>query len=125
MHSAAARKRARERARGAPAAGQAESSRVAKQSKKVQAAILKLRIDARGVQLLVPTSAESLLNGLLTRRTSPEPLPSEMEKYGQCAYSGLPARYRDPLTGMRYGSLEAFKQLRSEHAPCVTLTASQ
>ena len=41
--------------------------------------------------------------------------PDAAAKYGLCALSGLPARYRDPLTGVRYGNLDAFKRLRAEH----------
>lgn len=113
--SAVMQKRSRENARIVSSTGQVEVVRAAKQPKKAQAAILKLRIDARGVQLLVPTAAKGLFDGLLTLRTTTEPLPSAMQKYGACSYSGQPAYYRDPLTGMRYGSLEAFKQLRAEH----------
>jgi len=34
----------------------------------------------------------------------------------KCAITSLPARYRDPLTGSYYATVEAFKQLREQHA---------
>jgi hypothetical protein len=37
----------------------------------------------------------------------------------KCIITGLPARYRDPLTGYPYASLQAFKTLRER---CVLLT---
>ena len=65
------------------------------------------------VLLLLPNDDERMSG--LTKR--PNPYPDDVAtKYGTCSLSGLPARYRDPLTGLRYGSLEAFKHLRSEHA---------
>lgn len=33
----------------------------------------------------------------------------------RCAVTRLPARYRDPLTGLPYANLEAFKVLRERH----------
>eukprot|EP00310_Coccolithus_braarudii_P021200 CAMPEP_0183351444 /NCGR_PEP_ID=MMETSP0164_2-20130417/24937_1 /TAXON_ID=221442 /ORGANISM="Coccolithus pelagicus ssp braarudi, Strain PLY182g" /LENGTH=347 /DNA_ID=CAMNT_0025523631 /DNA_START=106 /DNA_END=1149 /DNA_ORIENTATION=- len=102
---------------------QVERGRPAKQTKQAKQAppaTLKLRVGAGGVQLLVPAVAKGSLDGLFTRVTSPEPPLSEAQKYGLCPLSGLPARYHDPLTGQRYGSLDAFKSLRVEHTPAVT-----
>ena len=55
--------------------------------------------------------------GLAEMRQEVPPYPADLAtKYGICPISGLPARYRDPLTGARYGSVAAFKQIRAEHA---------
>ena len=40
----------------------------------------------------------------------PRPYP----KKKVCAITGLPAKYRDPLTGKYYANLEAFKAIRAE-----------
>uniref|UniRef100_A0A7S4C0X7 Vps72/YL1 C-terminal domain-containing protein n=1 Tax=Chrysotila carterae TaxID=13221 RepID=A0A7S4C0X7_CHRCT len=77
---------------------------------------LKLHIGAAGVQLLLPAAGtHHALFSQLSQRAPPPPA-SLSEKVGTCALSGLPARYMDPLTGIRYGSLDAFKQLRAERA---------
>ncbi len=34
-----------------------------------------------------------------------------------CAITGLPAKYRDPVTGLPYANLEAFKIIREQHTP--------
>lgn len=52
----------------------------------------------------------------MTKRVDCYP-PDERTKYGVCPISGLVARYRDPLTGVRYGSVHAFKQVREEDLP--------
>ena len=46
-------------------------------------------------------------------QSAPAYPPDEAAKYGLCSISGLPARFKDPQTGQRYGSLAAFKQLRA------------
>jgi vacuolar protein sorting-associated protein 72 len=33
----------------------------------------------------------------------------------KCAITGLPAKYRDPVTGLPYANLEAFKIIREQH----------
>lgn len=35
----------------------------------------------------------------------------------KCAITGLPAKYRDPVTGLPYANLEAFKIIREQHTP--------
>lgn len=42
--------------------------------------------------------------------------PSLLAKYGKCELSGRVAIYRDPLTGARFGSADAFRALRARHA---------
>ena len=32
-----------------------------------------------------------------------------------CAITGLPAKYRDPHTGLPYANLEAYKELRKRY----------
>ena len=65
--------------------------------------------------LLLPEAVAERAIAAMTQRAEAYP-PEESAKYGICALSGLPARYRDPLTGTRYGSLAAFKQLRAQPA---------
>lgn len=40
----------------------------------------------------------------------PYPLPQK------CAFTGLPAKYKDPLTGRPYANAAAFKELRTRHS---------
>ncbi len=35
----------------------------------------------------------------------------------KCAITGLPAKYRDPVTGLPYANLDAFKIIREQHTP--------
>lgn len=35
----------------------------------------------------------------------------------KCAITGLPAKYRDPVSGLPYANLEAFKVIREQHTP--------
>lgn len=50
----------------------------------------------------------------LRRQVGPYP-PDEQTKYGTCPISGRIAKFLDPLTGHRYGSVEAFQVLRQNH----------
>ena len=34
-----------------------------------------------------------------------------------CVITGLPAKYKDPLTGMPYATIEAFKEVRARYPP--------
>ena len=36
--------------------------------------------------------------------------------FGVCSISGLPAKYKDPVTGLGYANVAAFKELRRLHA---------
>lgn len=36
--------------------------------------------------------------------------------HGFCAITGLPAKYKDPKTGLPYANVAAFKELRAKHA---------
>ena len=74
-----------------------------------------LKVLPDGPMLLLPEAVAERAIAAMTQRAEAYP-PEEAAKYGICALSGLPARYRDPLTGTRYGSLAAFKQLRAQHA---------
>ncbi len=40
-----------------------------------------------------------------------------MKTKEKCAITGLPAKYRDPVTGLPYANLEAFKIIREQHTP--------
>jgi hypothetical protein len=40
--------------------------------------------------------------------------PSSAEKL--CCITGLPAKYKDPLTGKPYATIDAFKEIRRQHA---------
>lgn len=42
----------------------------------------------------------------------PQVAPPKPQK-AVCVITGLPAKYRDPLTGLPYATLEAFRQLRA------------
>ena len=42
----------------------------------------------------------------------------------KCAITGLPAKYRDPVTGLPYANLEAFKVIREQHTPKELTTTS-
>mmetsp|Transcript_30398 Transcript_30398/g.47621 ORF Transcript_30398/g.47621 Transcript_30398/m.47621 type:complete len:184 (+) Transcript_30398:146-697(+) len=35
--------------------------------------------------------------------------------FGFCVITGLPAKYKDPVTGQPYANVEAFKELRKQH----------
>ena len=68
------------------------------------------------VLLLLPKDGcEKKLREMTWRAPEAYP-PDEATKYGVCPLSGLPAKYRDPATGVRYGNLAAFKQLRANAA---------
>jgi len=75
-----------------------------------------MKTSAHGPLLVLPDPeiAERTLK-LMTQRALPYP-PDEATKYGICQISGLIARYRDPRTGQRYGSIEALRKLRAEAA---------
>ena len=47
------------------------------------------------------------------RRLAP---PPRSDSYLKCAVTGLPAKYRDPVTGAPYATVEAFKTLRANAA---------
>jgi len=52
--------------------------------------------------------------------TAPAPKVKE-GPFGICAVSGLPAIYKDPVTGQGYANVAAFKELRRIHSgeqPC-------
>ena len=69
------------------------------------------------VVLVLPEAVATRGLAAMTQKLPEEyPPPDLAAKYGLCSYSGLPAKYRDPLTGLRYGSVEAFKELRAKHA---------
>ena len=34
----------------------------------------------------------------------------------KCVITGLPAKYKDPLTGQPYATIQAFKEIRKQHA---------
>jgi len=93
----------------------APPSKASRQPKHVPPAAqrVQLRISASGVHLGIHSAA---VLPSLTMRANDYPPADETSKYGTCALSGLPARYCDPKTGRRYGSLAAFKQLRKEAA---------
>jgi hypothetical protein len=74
---------------------------------------IRMRRGVSGTALLVPSSEAAALAGIFPRLAPPLP-PTEAEKYGLCRHSGLVARYRDPQTGERYGSVEALRKLRAE-----------
>ena len=40
---------------------------------------------------------------------------SDKKRATKCAITGRPAKYRDPLTGMTYANLDAFRELRRRH----------
>jgi len=44
----------------------------------------------------------------------PKPTPA---KPNVCVITGLPAKYKDPLTGMPYATIEAFKEVRARYPP--------
>mmetsp|Transcript_33777 Transcript_33777/g.87643 ORF Transcript_33777/g.87643 Transcript_33777/m.87643 type:complete len:311 (+) Transcript_33777:258-1190(+) len=46
----------------------------------------------------------------------PQRAPPHPEKL-KCVITGLPAKYCDPLTGMPYANLHAFKQIRQRYTP--------
>ena len=79
----------------------------------------RLLVRADGVRLLVPAAkndeTDETLRALGFWGKAGSYPPDAAAKYGLCELSGLPARYRDPLTGVRYGNLDAFKRLRAEH----------
>ncbi|KAL1507011.1 hypothetical protein AB1Y20_007873 [Prymnesium parvum] len=85
----------------------------------------RLRITNEGIQLLLlPASGAEQVQWTvypscheeLSMRAPPYP-SDEQAKYGICPISGLVAKYRDPLTGRRYGSLQAFQALRQQQQP--------
>ncbi|KAL1504887.1 hypothetical protein AB1Y20_008657 [Prymnesium parvum] len=77
----------------------------------------RLRITNEGIQLmLLPASGAEQAMEELSMRAPPYP-SDEQAKYGICPISGLVAKYRDPLTGRRYGSLQAFQALRQQQQP--------
>ena len=81
----------------------------------VRAAIgstLLVRGDA-GPHLVLPEAIADRALAAMTQHSKPYPPASASDKYGVCALSGLPAKYKDPLTGQRYGNLEAFRTIRA------------
>ena len=72
-------------------------------------------VSAAGVALQLPAAQATQALRSMAKVAPPYP-PSEADKYGLCDISGLPARYYDPLVGKRYGSADAFRQLRNAHA---------
>eukprot|EP00962_Isochrysis_galbana_P023232 scaffold6991_cov95-Isochrysis_galbana.AAC.2 len=74
---------------------------------------IRMRRGVSGTALYVPSVAAAVLAGILPL-VAPPPPPSEADKYGMCRHSGLVAKYRDPQTGERYGSVEALRKLRAE-----------
>lgn len=42
--------------------------------------------------------------------------PPKPVKETKCVITGLPAKYKDPLTGAPYATIEAFRLLRQRHA---------
>ena len=68
-----------------------------------------------GIFLLLPEAGCEERMASLAIKANPYP-EDAVSKYGICPFSGLLARYRDPLTGIRYGSLEAFKKVRAGQA---------
>ena len=48
----------------------------------------------------------------LLRQPKPAPV-----KPNVCVITGLPAKYKDPLTGMPYATIEAFKEVRARYPP--------
>ena len=43
-----------------------------------------------------------------------KPTPAHKDK---CVITGLPAKYKDPVTGMPYATIEAFKKVRARYPP--------
>jgi hypothetical protein len=72
-----------------------------------------MRRGVLGTTLYVPSDKAACLAGILSLVAPPLP-PSEADKYGTCRHSNLVAKYRDPRTGQRYGSVEALRKLRAE-----------
>ena len=77
---------------------------------------LLVRAEAKGgVQLLLPPAMCEQMVAQMTHTATAYPA-DELAKYGRCSFSGLVAKYRDPKTGLRYGNLEAFRQIRAQEA---------
>ena len=72
---------------------------------------IRMTVSAEGVRLDVSGELRKSM-----RSAPPAPPPDLAAKYGVCAISGEFARYVDPLSGVRYGSLAAFAQLRRDRA---------
>lgn len=79
------------------------------------ASTLKVRV-GHGPLLVLPEAFAERAKAAMTQRPNPYPPRDDASRYGLCEISGLPAKYRDPRTGKRYGSLEAFKVLRGQPA---------
>ena len=94
---------------GAPAQGKAAAGMRAS-----IASTLKVRAGL-GPLLVLPEAVAERALAAMTQTATTYPPADAAAKYGLCALSGLPAKYRDPRTGERYGSIEAFRQLRARH----------
>eukprot|EP00967_Tisochrysis_lutea_P060122 scaffold76806_cov35-Tisochrysis_lutea.AAC.1 len=73
--------------------------------------MVRVSMTVSGVALHMPSAYAAKMAGI-TPRVAPPPPPSEVDKYGLCKHSGVLARYCDPLTGERYGTIEALRKLR-------------
>lgn len=68
-----------------------------------------------GASVLCPSAVRPLPSRFLEMDCSPFcPPPAEL---GTCPFTGLPARYRDPLTLVPYANISAFHQLRAMASP--------
>jgi len=47
------------------------------------------------------------------RRLAPPPRNSEYSAANKCVITGLPAKYKDPVTGAPYATVKAFKEIRA------------
>lgn len=50
------------------------------------------------------------MTGVHSNDERPTPRPRPV-----CAVTGLPAKYRDPVTGKHYATLDAFRRIRADH----------
>lgn len=73
---------------------------------------LKVRSRGEGNLLLLPEHVADRALAAMTQAAAPYPT-TLVDKYGICPLSGLPAKYKCPRTGVRYGDLAAYKKLRT------------
>lgn len=69
---------------------------------------------SEGVALMqTPEEEITELKGSAAVKPEEPPKPGP---HGFCAITGLPAKYKDPKTGLPYANVAAFKELRAKHA---------